>query len=68
MPHGTSSFTVVSRFVLVCGDRVEVDGRRGVSSDGHLVHSALSKPSWLGIEWFQHSMLRFWLTIQHSML
>ena len=29
MGHGTSHFTVVTRFVLFCGDRVEVDGRRG---------------------------------------
>ena len=65
MPHGTSHFTVVTRFVLFCGDRVEVDVRRGVSSDGHLMHSALNAPSWLGIE--LHSALNaFWcLSIQH---
>ena len=69
MPHGTSHFTVVTRFVLFCGGWVEVDGRRVVSSDGHLMHSALNAPSWLSIE--LHSALNApsWLSIElHSAL
>ena len=64
-PHSTSHFTPVARFDLFCSVRVEVDDRRAASSNGHLMHSALNAPSWLGIDVYSAFNAFSWPSIQH---
>ena len=44
-PHISLSWLGFLRFVLIFGNRVEVDGRRAAGSNGHFMHSALNATS-----------------------